>query len=484
MTKSVFLRRIVLLILIAVLLSGLLSAGIYMFVSQKLYANMRADELMPSARSISGFIADAGATSDAYGRNVWLFFGRENSDFLGATLHIYSQDGTPVLNEPPADFSGKNKSANPSNPDELSESDTTEMIQSNLTKILSGAEVSDIVSSKDGQSYLVVGVPIQGDDGAIGAVVFTKSMRELKDTLGGLNLTLVLSTLIAFLIMLFPAYLATRYMIVPLRRMQNVANAMASGDFSVRADETRKGEVGELARSLNHFAEESEHLEQVRRDYVANVSHELRTPIASIRAMGETLRDGMASSDEKKELFYNNIVRESMRLSRLVDDLLELSRLQSGTEAMRISSFDLREVLRNIADGYGHLAEDANLNFNIEADMSEPIPANSNPDRIEQVLIILMDNAIKHTPDGGAITLSASANENLTEISVRNMGENIPPDDLPYIFERFYKVDKSHSGGGTGLGLSIAKEIVKELEEEIRAESADGLTAFTFTVRR
>jgi signal transduction histidine kinase len=484
MIKSVFLRRIVLLILVAVLLSGLLSAGIYIFISQKLYADMRAKELLPTARSVAGFVSDAGQTSDAYGRNVWLFFGRENSNFLGATLHIYAQDGIPIMNEPPTDLTGINEKSSLAKPDELSESATAEMIQADLKRVLSGSEISDIVKSPDGQSYLVVGVPIQTGDETIGAVVFTKSMRELSDTLGSLNLTLVLSTLIAFLIMLIPAYFATRHMIIPLRRMQNVANSMASGDFSVRADETKKGEVGELARSLNHFVEESEHLEQVRRDYVANVSHELRTPITSIRAMGETLRDGMASTDEKKELFYNNIVRESMRLSRLVDDLLELSRLQAGAEAMKITPFDLREVLKNIADGYGHLAEDANLCFTIDADMNEPIEVKSNSDRIAQVLIILMDNAIKHTPEGDTITLSLVANETRAEVTVRNTGENIPTDDLPHIFERFYKVDKSHSGGGTGLGLSIAKEIIKELGEEIRAESANGLTEFTFTVRR
>jgi signal transduction histidine kinase len=486
MVKSVFLRRIVLLILAAVLLSGLLSAGIYIFVSQKLYADMRAKELLPAARGMAELMSETQQAGEVYGQGVWLFLAREDRSFLGAVLHIYNANGESVINDSSLNFmEGEGKSSR-GRSDALSETATSEMIAGNLKKVLNGDEVSDITNSPDGQAYLVVGVPIQSTGGAVGAVVFTKSMSELNDTLGSLNLTLVFSTLIAFLIMLIPAYFATRHLIIPLRRMQNVANAMAAGDFSVRADETRKGEVGELARSLNHFAEESTQLEQVRRDYVANISHELRTPITSIRAMGETLRDGMTKSDEKKELFYNNIVRESMRLSRLVDDLLELSRLQAGTEAIPTSRFDLREVLRNIANGYGHLAEDANLSFRVDADMSGAIPANSNPDRVEQLLIILMDNAIKHTAEGGVITLSCNATSDglRSEISVKNTGETIPENELPLIFERFYKVDKSHSGGGTGLGLSIANEIIKGLKETIRAKSADGVTSFTFTVNK
>jgi len=221
---------------------------------------------------------------------------------------------------------------------------------------------------------------------------------------------------------------------------------------------------------------------------VANVSHELRTPIASIRAMGETLRDGMAKSDDKKELFYGNIVRESMRLSRLVDDLLELSRLQAGNEAAALMRFDLREVVQNVSDVYGHLAEESGKHYIVDPDLQEegtqPHYVCSNPDRIEQVLVILLDNALKHAPEDGRITLAVSEQTAYTEISVINTGSEIPAEDLPYIFERFYKVDKSHSGGGTGLGLSIAKEIMKLLGGNIRAYSANQVTSFILQIPR
>lgn len=472
MRKSILLRRIILLVLTAVIVSGLLSAGIYIFVTQQTFVQMRADELMPIARSLSEMFADV-QQAGISGGNVILSL-RNNKDFLGALLHVYDSQGQLIMNsQPGTEFSG--------NFQEYQK--LSQLISSDLQHILKRNEVSGIRKSPDGQSYLVVGVPIQIDDTVTGAVIFTKPMSELSETMNGLNLTLVISTLVAFLVMLIPSYYAAKRLAVPIRQMGDVARAMAKGDFSVRANEKEKGEIGALGQSINHFAEQSEQLEQTRRDYVANVSHELRTPIASIRAMGETLQDGMVKGEEKQSLYYGNIVRESMRLSRLVDDLLQLSRLQSGTAALQKSRFDLREVIRNMADIYSYTAKETGLRFLIPVNTDEILPVFSNPDRIEQVLVILLDNAIKHTTDG-SITLSITQLADHVELQVSDTGEGIPPEDLPHIFERFYKVDKSHSGGGTGLGLSIAWETLQGLGEKIRVMSSPRGTQFTFTIHK
>jgi signal transduction histidine kinase len=486
MIKSVFMRKIVGLILAAVLLAGVLSAVIYILVTQRLYTNIQAQELTPIARTIADLVATEGMTEsqdtftanqqDKPDQNMLKLLDRDNKNFLGASLHIYDESGETRM-EPKQRMHERD-----GGPEESFDEETDTLIAAELEKVLAGEEVSVVRKSTAGLSYLVVGVPIQEGTTTIGAVIFTKGMSELNETMSGLYLTLLISTLVAFAAMLVPAYIATKRLMLPIRQMQQVAQAMAAGDFSVRADTAQKGEIGELGRSMNHFAEESARLEQTRRDYVANVSHELRTPIASIRAIGETLRDGMAKTETKKELFYNNIVRESLRLSRLVDDLLELSRLQAGTEAMQKYNFDLREVLQNIYDIFGHLAMESNVSLKLSADLSNPIPVCSNADRLEQVLVILMDNAIKHTPENGAILLAVEESQGKLELWVSNTGVGIPAEDLPYIFERFYKVDKSHSGYGTGLGLSIAKEIVKGLGGQIFVESEAGNTKFTFTV--
>jgi signal transduction histidine kinase len=476
--RSVLFRRIILLLLSAVLLSGLLSAGIYIFVAQRMYADMRAEELMPIARTIAEMLTE---TSPGYSPKP--IFDRGNNDF-GASMHIFDTAGNTLMNQPDyrVALSGRRPETMPA---DLADEDTLMMLAPDLKSVLSGSEVSEIRKSPSGESFLVVGVPIKIGEEIVGAVIFTKALSELNATMNGLNVTLIISTLVAFIIMLIPGYFMTRRIVVPIRQMRDVAQAMAKGDFTVRADESEKGELGELGLSMNHFAAESERLEQTRRDYVANVSHELRTPIAAVRAMGETLRDGMAKTDEKRDLFYNNIVRESLRLSRLVDDLLELSRLQAGTEAIKKQHFDLREVIRNISDVYSHVAAEAGVDFIADTEAEEPAPVFSNADRVEQVLVVLMDNAIKHTPQGGTVSLSygyGEADGGKMQVAVSNTGEGIPDEDIPHIFERFYKVDKSHSGSGTGLGLSIAKEITKGLNEEIRAESIGGRTSFTFTI--
>jgi signal transduction histidine kinase len=477
MKSSVFLRKIIQLLLAAILLSGLLTACIYFLVMQQMYVSMRAEELAPIARTIAELLTGT-EQNGPYNQNVMPLFDPGNKDFLGATLHIYDTSGQTLMDTPE-----NARSTRPPKPDEgPTEAEVASAISNDLQTVLSGEEVSAVRKTPDGKSYLVVGVPIQNDGSVVGAVVFTKAMSELNEASSGLYLALLISTLISFLIMLVPGYLAAKRLTVPVRQMRDVARAMAKGDFSVRADESQKGEIGELGRSMNFFAVESARLEQTRRDFVANVSHELRTPIAAIRAIGETLRDGMAKTEDRKMLFYNNIVRESLRLSRLVDDLLELSRLQSGTEAMQKTKFDLCEVFRNISESFSHTAETAGVNFSAATATKPPVYVYSNPDRVEQVLVNIMDNAVKHTPKGGTVALSAENRGGKVNVCVSNSGEGIDPDDLPHIFERFYKADKSHSGGGTGLGLSIAGEIIKGLGESITAQSADGLTRFEFTL--
>ncbi|NCB31280.1 MAG: PAS domain-containing sensor histidine kinase, partial [Clostridia bacterium] len=223
-------------------------------------------------------------------------------------------------------------------------------------------------------------------------------------------------------------------------------------------------------------------LEKTRRDYVANVSHELRTPIAAIRGLADALNDGLVKKEADKARYYGYILRESMRLSRLIDDLLELSRLQSGTVALSKQSISLDELIYDVADRYGAAAKEKGLA--IETFLPNPCPrAYTNPDRTEQVLIALLDNAIKHGIGPGSIALKAEDKGEKLQISVSNPGE-IDQKDLPHLFDRFYKVDQSHSGEGTGLGLSIAFEVMGLLGENIWAASEDGCVTFAFTMAK
>lgn len=227
----------------------------------------------------------------------------------------------------------------------------------------------------------------------------------------------------------------------------------------------------------------AERLEQTRKDYVANVSHELRTPIASIRSLAETLNDGLVKSEDDRSRYYGYILRESLRLTRLINDLLELSRLQSGAVALEKTQFDLGGVVDEITEQMKLVASYSGIRIRTQWTCERPLNVLSNRDRIEQVMIALVDNAIKYASDEGMITLDIGKSQNGThaQVSVMNTG-HIDEVHLPHLFERFYKADASHSEGGTGLGLAIVHEVLTHLGESIVAVNEGENAVFRFTV--
>lgn len=227
---------------------------------------------------------------------------------------------------------------------------------------------------------------------------------------------------------------------------------------------------------------ESERLEQTRRDYVANVSHELRTPLASIRSLADALNDGLITSAQDRSRYYGYILRESMRLSQLIDDLLELSRLQSGGIAFTKKRIELYELTYDVADRMSDTARKYGKSIVLNVPEGKYF-AFSNADRIEQVVVALVDNAIRHGNDGCTINIKFELNpqENRYYFRVCNPA-NMEQSDLDHLFERFYKVDRSHSGDGTGLGLAIVNEVLGLLGEKITVSYSDGIICFCFTI--
>ena len=245
-------------------------------------------------------------------------------------------------------------------------------------------------------------------------------------------------------------------------------------------------EIGSIAGAVGLFSDitQSERLERTRREYVSNVSHELRTPLTAVRALVEPLKEGMVTREEDRMRYYDIILREVMRLSRLINDQLELSRLQSGGVAIQKQRMTLDDLIYDVCDRYHSIAEEKGLALNIESDLSGVPSVWGNPDRVEQMFIILLDNAIKYT-EAGSVNVQVDWDDEAVSITVRDTGIGIAEEDLPYVFDRFYKVDKAHSGKGSGLGLSIARELLNRMGEQIHVESARGVgTAFTFTVHR
>ena len=235
-------------------------------------------------------------------------------------------------------------------------------------------------------------------------------------------------------------------------------------------------------------------LETVRRDFVSNISHELRTPLASLRALTETLQDGALADRQAAPQFLDQMVKEVDALTQMTQELLDLSRIESGQVELALARTAARDLLYSAAARMQVQAERGGVGLRVECPDDLP-ELWADPVRLEQVLVNLIHNAVKFTRPGGEVVLSASADTSavrapggsqpsaMVTVAVRDTGLGIPADDVPRIFERFYQVDKARSGHGTGLGLSIARHIVEAHGGSIWVESLEGRgSTFFFTI--
>ncbi|ACJ33416.1 ATP-binding protein [Anoxybacillus flavithermus] len=228
---------------------------------------------------------------------------------------------------------------------------------------------------------------------------------------------------------------------------------------------------------------EERRLDKLRKDFIANVSHELRTPIAMLQGYSEAIVDDIAATDEEKKELAKVIYDESLRMGRLVNDLLDLARMEAGHLMLHHEQVPLKPYVERIIHKFQALAKEKGVHLLVE--MNDELIVSFDPDRVEQVLTNLIDNALRHTDEGGEVRVIVDADEEVVRISVQDSGSGIPEEDLPFVFERFYKADKARTRGrsGTGLGLAIAKNIVEAHKGTITVHSKLGEgTTFTFTL--
>lgn len=290
---------------------------------------------------------------------------------------------------------------------------------------------------------------------------------------------------IAVIISIVLVYIFSRRFVKPLKQIKNAAKSIAGGEFKKRLIINSNDEIGELATVFNQMAMALENLEEMRRGFIANVSHELRTPMTSIRGFIEGILDGTIPPERQSQ--YLTIVRdESNRLNRLVNNLLDLARMEAGEVKLVMKPFDINELVRRCVIKLETLL--VNKNITVEARFDEEIlPVNADADAIDRVIYNLLHNAIKFTPQDGNILILVETQKDKVRVSVEDTGSGIDSSELDMIWERFYKSDKSRSRdkSGTGLGLAIVKNIINEHEQEIWVESELGKgTKFTFTIAR
>lgn len=279
----------------------------------------------------------------------------------------------------------------------------------------------------------------------------------------------------------------TSYRVIhPFIEMNHAVQCYSRGDFSTRIPVEGVDEAAQLGKSLNEMAEQLRGLEDTRRSFVANVSHELRSPLTSMKGFLEAMQDGTIPEENYSE-YIGIVLNETRRMVTLVNDLLDLARIESGTIKLNYEVFDINELIRRTL-----LTFEARL---VENDMEmdvrfaqEQCTVFADPAQIGQVLRNLIDNAIKYSPKGRALQISTYSMRKTVYVTVRDNGIGIPQEDVPHVFDRFYKVEKAHTPApqmGSGLGLSIVKRIIEQHGQSITVRSARGKgTQFTFTLER
>ena len=462
MTRSIYTKLVaIILVLIAALMAvvgAFLIAGVRNFYISEFYTRMQ------EAFAGADFAADLrAAAGDENAPELMAEILRANMGRLGVdarSRNYYILDG-----ETGSCLTGSDPVAGPS----LS-------VTRNILTAMSGSPGYD---SGGGEDYMDVAIPIRGAGGSY--IVY---IIDNKDTVASLNqqlLRIIMEAIaIGLAISVLLSLLLAKTMVTPIQSLTRAAEKVASGDFSETVDNPSRDEIGVLSRTFNDMAgqlerniEDLKNAEQQRREFVANVSHELRTPVTSIRSYAETLEDAAGTLDpETEQHFLEVIVGEADRMTKIVQDLLLLSKFDAGSMTFDFQVFSFE---KSVSDVYNaQLLEAQNHRHNFGLEFRDELPMiRGDRARIEQVLINMISNAIKYTPDGGRIRMTAGVKGDTVWCSVRDNGVGIPKQDVGHVFERFYRVDKARSRetGGTGLGLSIAYEIVERHGGDIRIQS-------------
>lgn len=353
-----------------------------------------------------------------------------------------------------------------------------------MTSVLSDKPVKKFDSSKE-HDY-IIGFPLKDNNQIIGGVFFITEIPEIQEHISNVLLLFLLASIIALLVASLMVYLYAKRTVMPLRELNKAVLEIASGNFKKRL-KPGNDEIGQIASSFNHMASSLEKLEDMRSEFVSDISHELRTPMTSISGFISGILDGTIPPEKEKE-YLKIVYNESKRLAKLTNDMLEMSKRTSPEYKLDASEFDINELIRLCIIQLEQKISDKFL----ELDVSLPdnkLMVLADKNSIQQVLINILDNAIKFGFQDSTVTISVTKKATKAYISIGNLGTGIDEEDIPHIFDRFYKTDKSRSKDtlGAGLGLALVKNIIDLHHQDIWVESVNTgknsrFTNFTFTL--
>ncbi|HWS29518.1 MAG TPA: HAMP domain-containing sensor histidine kinase [Clostridia bacterium] len=329
--------------------------------------------------------------------------------------------------------------------------------------------------------------PLTGEGGSnLGTLFLHVDMSAINLSVRQVYLDVLLSACVAVMLAFLAVSYITGRMTKPIIEMNNIVRRFSKGDFDARVKVVGADEVAQLGKSFNYMADEIDTLEMSRRSFVANVSHELRSPLTSMRGFLEAMQDGTIPVEEHAK-YLDIVIGENKRMTGMVNDLLDLARMESGQYTLKMENFDINELILRTLLTFEARVNAQNIDVAVEFE-EERCFVEADIGQIAQVLRNLIDNAVKFTPPGGKLALSTTADKRTVTVSVKDSGCGMTEEDAAHVFERFYKAEKAHTPSntsGTGLGLSIVKRILDAHAQTIEVISTPGAGAcFRFTLRR
>lgn len=376
-----------------------------------------------------------------------------------------------------------------------------------LLKTVVDSKKSVVFQSNSGNrsTKSIIGVmPVISKGEADSVLITLSSLQPIGEAASVIKDLYVYFYIIAFFLTFMISLILSKMISRPLVDLNNVASKMSDFDFSAKYEIRSKDEIGSLGKTLNFLSEKlgnalndltiannklkediekEKQLEKMRKEFVAGVSHELKTPISIINGYAEGLRDNIL--EDEKDFFIDVIIDESEKMSFLVNDMLDLSTLESGSYKLTLEAFSLKELIDSLYNKYTNHLKNKNIRILYEPGNDE-LCVIGDEFRIEQVLINLLDNAVKHTAENNNITINVKETEDTFITEIINDGKNIPEDEIAFIWDKFYKIDKSRNRdvGGTGIGLSIVKDILELHKSDYGAENLEIGVRFYFSLTK
>ena len=413
------------------------------------------------------------------GNELIKYYAKQVATLANASVIVTDPEGNPVVIAPPS----VRALADLTNPD-------TSKIPASMMNTLKKSQSVYDVSTLGGffsRSYMTQAVIVTDQSGNVNGAVFVASPAS--DLLGYIAdivriFAICLGTVMVFAFIAI--YFITLRMVRPLRQMSSAAMSFAKGDFSIRVPVGDNDEIGRLAVAFNNMAASLTSLEAMRRSFVANVSHELKTPMTSIAGFIDGILDGTIPP-EKRTYYLKQVSDEVKRLSRLVRSFLDIARIEAGELKITPAQFDVEETIRRVMVGFEYAIDDKHLTVKgLDEDADRRVPVVADADLTHQIIYNLVDNAVKFANPGGTLEITVAEHDQKVYVGVKNTGMGIPAGELPYVFDRFYKTDKSRSldRKGVGLGLYIVKTVLNMQGEDITVKSVEGeYCEFVFTLR-